>query len=340
MVRSGLDKVYNFEFAEAEEVLRPVLIKYKDHPVSYLLKATILQWQNDPIGASSKQKEYITILEKCISLSENLLRTNKFNSEATFYLLTCHGYIAKLHHFNNDYIKAGLEAKKAYSYLKDGFAMVGTNPDFLLTNGLYLFYREQYPETHPSIRPIIYFFKSGNKKEGLMSLQKATEKALFSQLEAKKYLGGILLKYENNNSEALRIFSSLNHDYPRNPDFQIKFCEALIANKKWAEARIAIEKLKKFSGADAGMAYLVFKGISEFEINDKMSSSSNLFKSLQIKGHGNYTDDLKSMCYLYLGKISIDNKDLAMAKEYLEDCLAIAEYSRIKREANLLLQQL
>lgn len=334
----GLEKLYNFDFEGAEQSFKPILKKYNNHPVSYLIQATVLQWKNLPIEKHPIAfKQYLYLLEKCKETAIELYKNDKYKTEAIFYLLSSYGNISRGHHYNKDYVKAGWEARKAYGYLKQGFGLADVNPDFLFTNGLYKFYREQYPITHPEIKPIVYFFAKGNKNQGLQDLRNASKLALFTKTESGFFLAGICLKYENRNSEALSILARLSEKYPRNPDFLLKYTEALIVNKKFELANKMNLNLAKIHGIDYQLASAVFTSEISSE-NDLVISKLNA--ALQLKGEGRYTNDLRSMAFLNLGKIFLEKGDLSKAGVYFRDCLAIAEYTRIKIEAQKLLDSL
>lgn len=334
IVVKGLDKLYNLQFREAEEIFNPVLQKYKDHPVSFLLKATVLQWKYMPIeNQGVKFQEYLENLEKCKKTANKLYSSGANKPEATFYLLSAYGYVSRSYHYRKDYLKAGLEARKAYSFLKEGFELSKKNRDFLFTNGLYRFYRIQYPETHPQIKPIIYFFANGNKQQGLTDLRDATKQALFTKIEATYFLAGICLKYEDRNAEALNLIRKLHSKYPLNPEFLLKNVEALLRNGLYDQAEVKNQELGRVKGLDYEMAYLVFGSQIDMKLGRNRSAELKLVKVETLKGDGKYTKDLKSMAYLNLGRISLIKNDMRKAREYFNDCLDIAEYTSVIKEA-------
>ena len=53
-----------------------------------------------------------------------------------FSALTAHSYLASLYNNKSESLKAVGESKKAYNYLRDGFVLIGKNPDFYFTTGL------------------------------------------------------------------------------------------------------------------------------------------------------------------------------------------------------------
>ncbi|UBM57932.1 tetratricopeptide repeat protein [Marinilongibacter aquaticus] len=339
--REALDKIYNFEFTEAEHELQPLYSKYKDHPVSHLLRATWLYWKYRPVAQNAVQaKAYLNELEKCIALGERLIRVPKYKAEATFYLLSAHGFISKFHHFNHDYIKAAFEAKNAYSYLKDGFDYMDVNPDFLFTSGLYQYYREQYPESHPQVKPIVYFFKEGNKAEGLVNMRRAVKVALFSQVEAADYLGGICLKYESRNREALQIYSNLHKKYPKNPDFLLRYIEVLAANGLFDDVQKNVGRLRSYSGSDYQVAYHLFKGEFDQHRGEFDLAKKEFLQCVELEPDGYHTDDMKAAAYLQLGKIAFSEKRYPAAKQYLKACLDLAGYKSTIAEAESIIKQL
>lgn len=337
----GLSKLYNHDYKEAESLISPVIAKYKLHPVSYLLKAYMLQEKYMPIEQNAAQSAaYLSILKQCIAKAEVLNKTPAYSAEASFYLLAAYGYLSKYYHAKKDYIKAGNEARKAYSYLKKGYDYVKSNPEFYFTNGLYRYYREQYPESHPQIKPIIYFFADGNKSLGLRDLKSAATYGLFTKVEAQVFLTSINLKYENNATEALKYARLLHDNYPNNNHFLLMLVESLVANKKWNEASIANTKLGKYKSTMSQVAYAIFNGEILLNSNEyeKAFDSFEKANSFALSAYGD--EDLKSMALLGMGKAKLALGQKSKAKELLEDCLEIAEYKRIRMEANLALKNL
>lgn len=70
-----------------------------------------------------------------------------------------HGYIALIHNYNNEKMKAASEAKKAYDYVMDGFKYMQHNPEFYFSSGLYNYYMIRYPEDHPIVKPVVFSLK-------------------------------------------------------------------------------------------------------------------------------------------------------------------------------------
>lgn len=338
-VAEGLDLIYNGQFTAAEKRLSPVIDQYANHPIAYVLKATKQYWQYYPISDSKTQSApYLENLKKCASLAEQMIKQHKDVEEAHFYLLYAKGSLAHYYNAHNDYYKALVEAKSAYNSLKKGMELVSKVNEFYLTNGLYKFYRVQYPETHPVVKPLIYFFEGGNKNEGLADLRKAINKSLFSKVEATYYLAGICLKYENRINEALALTSKLYEKYPNNQVFMLKYAEALVRAEQPAKAKVILAELHKSKLVDSQLAYLVFSGQVAL-LEQKLEEAKSYFNAaLQFGKKAFDEDDLNAMAWLGLAQVYDQKGDTVKAKQYAKKSLDTAEYEHVKSKAKELLK--
>lgn len=336
LIIKGLDKLYNYEFKEADFNFHQVKIKYPKHPVTPLLSALQLQWQNLPIEQNPKAlAQYLALLEKCQLSAEMLLQDPSKKAEAVFFLFASHGYVALVLNYNKEQVKAANEARKAYSYFKDSKQLVDKNPEFLFTSGLYNFYRIQYPETHPIVKPVMLFFENGNKKLGISQLEQAVLKSVFSRIESAYYLTNIYLKYEMAYTKALHYSTWLHEKYPNNLIYTMRHTESLVMNGKIDEATQLIQHLKRTNDNVYLLAGTLFEGLvyEKYKKNDKIASElySNVLK---MKPNERYTNDYYAMAYAGLARISIRAGNKAKAEELYKKCLEYAEYKSTSLEAN------
>lgn len=332
---SGLDKLYNYEFKEADLFFQKVKTKYPKHPVTPLLTALQIEWQNLPIDQSPKALvQYSQALEKCRVAAEPMLEDEKLKPEATFFLLAAHGYTALSHHYQKENMKAGREALKAYDYLKDGFKFMDKNPEFYFTTGIYNFYRIQYPETHPIVKPLMVFFGPGNKKLGLVQLETAIHKSVFSRVEAAYYFMGVNFKYENNLAKATQYSTWLHEKYPNNPIYAMRYVEAMVANHKYDEVSTLIQNLRKNPSVIYQISMNTFDGIAAEKIkkNDKLALHYYQ-NALKYKPEYKYTNDYYAMACCGIARIAQKGGDIKKAKEYYKKALEYAEYKSIIAEA-------
>ena len=64
----------------------------------------------------------------------------------------------------------------------------------LVGEGLYNYYVEWVREHYPSFRPVLWFFRRGDKALGLIQLRKAAHYSMYSRVEAQTFLMKILLE--------------------------------------------------------------------------------------------------------------------------------------------------
>ncbi|MFN3487838.1 MAG: tetratricopeptide repeat protein [Emticicia sp.] len=332
----GLDKLYNFEFKEADTYFQNIKVKYPKHPVTPLLSALQIQWQHLPIEQNPKAlAQYLTLLEKCKLSAENLLQDPSKKAEAIFFLVASHGYISLVLNYKKEQVKAANESRKAYGYLKEGKLLIDKNAEFLFTSGLYNFYRIQYPETHPIVKPLMFFFENGNKKSGILQLEQAVQKSVFSRIEAAYYLINLCLKYESNYPKALVYSNWLHEKYPNNLIYTMRHAESLIMNGKFDEALQLIQQLKRTNDKVYLLAGNLFEGLifEKFKKNDKVAAE-HYVTVLKMQPNERYTNDYYAMAYAGLARISIRSGNNKRAEELYRKCLEYAEYKSTVNEAN------
>lgn len=329
LIIKGLDKLYNFEFKEADVFFQKVKVKYPKHPVTPLLSALQIQWQNLPVEENPKVlNQYVILLERCQTLAEPLLNDPARKAEGTFFLVASHGYIALVLNDKKEQIKAANEARKAYSYLKDGRKWVEKNPEFLFTSGLYNFYRIQYPETHPIVKPVMFFLEDGNKKLGLLQLEQAVQKSVFSRIEAAYYLAGVNLKYESNYPKALIYSTWLHEKYPNNLIYTMRHTETLVMNGKYDEAIPLIQTLKKTNEKEYILAANLFEGQIAEKVKKNDKQAFDLYNIiLKIQPSDRYTADYYAMACAGLARIAHRAGNTRRASELYNKSLDYAEYN-------------
>lgn len=336
----GLDALYNLDFVSAESNFNKLPAAYADHPVKDLLRAFTLQWKYLPIEQNSAVlSQYIKHLEACQRKAEILAKQPQYKAEATFFLLAAHGYIALSHNYRKEYTKAVMDAGQAYGYLKDGFGFVNQNVEFNFTTGIYNYYRIQYPETHPVIKPFIVFFQSGNQSQGISQLRKATNEALFSRIEATTYLTNIYLKYEADFPKALIYAQRLSRKYPRNHIFGIRYVEALLLNNRFEHANQQIKILAKRSDAITSLSVDFFEGYyAEIYLKNDGFAAQKYATATAVKPNSRYTQEYYALSHLGLGRIQKRAGSDAKANYYFKKCLDNAEYEWLIAEAKAALR--
>lgn len=332
---AGLDALYNLDFATAERQFNQLPSSYDEHPVNDLLKAFVLQWKYLPIEQNSGVlKQYISYLEACQLKAERLAKKPEYKAEATFFLLASHGYVALSYNYRKEYTKAVMDASQAYGYLKDGFGFINQNVEFNFTTGLYNYYRIQYPETHPAVKPLLVFFQAGNKRTGLAQLRKAANNAVFSRIEASNYLVNVYIKYEADFPQALGYAQRLAIRYPKNYIFRIKYIETLLLNNAYEKAGQSIRFLSNRTDKISTLSLNFFEGyVAEKDLKNDELAAQKYLKTLSYPANGRYTQEYYALACLGLGRIMDRKGDTAKANYYYKKCLEHAEYTWAVTEA-------
>lgn len=330
----ALKHIYNFEFKEAEPYQQRIRNKYPSHPVNPLLEAIQTFWQYLPVvenGAAANR--YQSYLNQSLQQAEKLKAANKHDTEATFFLLATHSYLAMLESDRGEFMKAGAEAKRTYSYMRKGFKLMEQNPEFYFSTGLYNYYREQYPQDHPVVKPLMFFFQDGNKNLGLKQMETGYQKGIFTKTEAAYYLTYVLIKHENNPVKALSYSTPLYKEYSENPVYTTRHAEALTLSGRYGDAEPLAQQLAQKKHYVFKTAGEVFIGLI-LEKGKKNDAAAHAYyqKAVLNKMSEQYTQDYHAMAYCGLARIAERNGQSKQAKDYYQKAQKLAEYSSTLQE--------
>ena len=175
LVKKGIDSVYNTHFAYAHEAFRKISQLYPEHPVVILFKGTITYWENYPLlsnsaAASSFEKD----MRHCIALCEKN-KNSSYMAEFLLANLCARGLLLTFYTDNDRNNDVFPLATSTYTFIKRSFDFTSVYSDFFFFTGLYNYYREVYPKVHPVFKPLIFFFRKGNRVKGLEELQIAAQ---------------------------------------------------------------------------------------------------------------------------------------------------------------------
>lgn len=334
-IQNSLDKIYNYEFDDALHIIDQVEKKYPNHPVSYILDSFILYWKYLPIKDNpTKSKEYIQKLDQCLEAINKRYGKNSLDPEAVFYTMVARGYMAMMYNYRGEMMAAAGEGKKAYNAFVEGFKLMHKNPEFYFTSGMYNYYVEVYPEEHPIVKPLLVFFKNGDKALGLKQIDTATKVGTITKAESCYYISHIYLKYEAKPEKAVPYMERLVDQYPRNPIFLMKNIESQLLSGKYNEAGEGIQVLRKHHTGFFPVAWRTFQGIwEEKSMKNDAAAQKEYLAALKTPHDDQYTKEYHAFAYAGLARISARAGNKAKAKEYYKKCLGKAEYRSVIREA-------
>jgi len=334
-VQNALDHIYNYEFDDAELVIKQVEKKYPNHPVTLILDSFILYWKYLPIkDHPAKSKEYIQKLNVCLEAINKKFGKNSSDPEAVFYTMVARGYMAMMYNYRGEMMSAAGEGKKAYNAFSEGMNLMNKNPEFYFTSGMYNYYVELYPELHPMVKPLMFFFKDGDKALGLKQIDTGTRLGVITKAEACYYLAHIYLKYELKPEKAAVYTERLVGLYPKNPVYVMRNTEALLSSGNYDGAAKHINTLKRYPNGFFPLAMHTFQGIVfEKDAKNDSAAQKEYLLALKTPHDDQYTKEYYAMAYAGLARIANRAGNKAKAKEYYKKVLEKAEYKSVIREA-------
>ena len=342
VISKGMDKMYNFEFAAAEENYELVHKKYPQHPVYDFLMALNLSWKaiyyNKFNDYSDLQLKY---LSNTLALSKKLLEKDKNDPEAIFFSLAAYSSLALYHSQVNAYLDCVNDARKAFVYMKDGFKLKEKFLEFYFSSGVYNYFIVQYPENRPIFKPFMIFFPDGDKAKGISELDYGSRKAVYTRTECQSYISNIFIKYENTPAKALPYTNQLIYKYPQNLFFLCRHTEAVLSTGNYDDAERFSLQLYKSHEKYFVMASSVFYGVINEKRYNKLDTAKayynqaiNLCNSIQFPNK-----DYKSFAYAGLARIADRKGDKKSAIAYYKKALEISEYTSIQKEAEAYLDK-
>ncbi|MGA0558882.1 tetratricopeptide repeat protein [Larkinella sp. VNQ87] len=335
VILKATDKIYNYEFDEAEEYIRQVKVKYPQHPVVPVLKAVQMYWQFLPLNENkSATAQYMSYLNQGIALSKKLLDRNENDPEGVFFALASHGYLAMKYHYDDETMKAVGEAQKAYGYLKKGFKLMEKNPEFYFSTGLYNYYIERYPADHPVSKPLLLFFQDGDMALGLKQMETASRRGLFTRTETAIYLSHIYLEHESQPARAAYFMKPLADKYPKNPIFNLECAEGLVQSGRYREAQPYLERLQKMPQRFLAMPVSTLEGLIEEKLNGDLKGAAEKYQAaIKLPMNAVFTKQYAAHSYSGLARIAAQTGDRNRAKSMYKKALDLAGYKSTIREA-------
>lgn len=336
-ISTCLDKLYNHEFTAAQKYIDIIKVNYSDHPVYQILQCQKLLFHLPYSNQKAKDEaSYLEKLEIAISQCETTLKTDKDNIEAKFFALSGYGYKSLYYSDRGQMMKAASIAKKAFGYMKEGFELQTEFNEFYFTSGLYHYYAVQYPETHPIVKPIMWFFPNGSKTKGLAELKVAAAQTKFSYIEASFYVGHLLSKYEMKTKEALTYFKKLHTNYPNNYEYTLRYIETLMFEKQYSTAYPIIQKMKQNKSLDFQNAALVMEGwYYERAQKNYSKAKTNYLKAIELINDKQINaKEFKYFAHIGLGRIYASENKSSEAHEQYKIVSSTSQYELLKKEAN------
>jgi hypothetical protein len=251
----ALNDMYNFKFEKAEQQYRWFKQKYAWHPLPYFLLGLSEWWKIMPDTKNPAYDEkFLAYMDSTIRIAENLHDNYpEYRIEAAFFLAAAYGFKGRLYsdEERGNWRKAASAGKDAIDYLEECKERDDLSPELLFGDALYNYFSVWVPENYPAARPLLWFFRKGDKALGLKQLKEVSYNAFYTRTEAMVWLMRILNSYENDQPRAFQLSQYLYNTYPDNPYFHRYYARMLYSRGMHAE----LEKVSKeiLARIDSGM---------------------------------------------------------------------------------------
>ena len=240
---SAINKMYNYQFEEAEKEFRWLSSEYKNHPLPVFLLGLSSWWKIDAqssksyIGESQKEnvldKNFLSLMDESINLSKQIYdQGNKV--DGAFFLAASYGFKGRLLSERRKWSAAAFAGRNAIKYLKEIRKDDLMIPEISFGNGLFNYYSIWISERYPLLKPIIKLFPEGNKNKGVEQLNIASNNSFYTRTEAQYFLMRIY-SGEGKLSKALQLSEYLKDTYPQNSIFHKYYTQLLYRNSRLNE---------------------------------------------------------------------------------------------------------
>lgn len=329
LMRKGVDYIYNMQIDKAYEIYQKVEKIYPDHPIMQVYKGLITYWDNYPLITNSpKRASFEESMLKAIDLCES---KSNHETDPEFLLanIGARGLLL-MYYADNDLTKNVISvASGTYQYVKASFKHTQSYADFYFVTGLYNYYREAYPESHPVYKSVAFLFPKGDRGKGLKQLQYASKNAVILKAESYSFLSGIYISFENNFQQAYIYSKALHELYPLNAQYLAVYIKSLLLIKRYNEAEELIRVNRSIFSNKYFQAQLhILNGI----ITEKKYHNPQQAKDLYLKGikeiepFGEFGNELKAYGYFGLSRIEQDKQ---LKKEYRKKALEKADFKNV-----------
>lgn len=327
----ALNDLYNFKFDAAEQQFKYLKAKYAWHPLPYFLMGLIEWWKIMPNTADRSHDDiFLAYMDSTIQVAENLYENYPaYKVEAAFFLAGAYGFMGRLYSDEDrkSWRKAASAGRNAIKYMEANREFTELSPELLFGDALYNYFSVWVPENYPAVKPLLWFFRKGDKALGLKQLKEVSYNAFYTRTEAMVWLMRILNSYENDQPQAFQISEYLHQTYPDNPYFHRYFARMLYATGKYGSAEKSsldiladIDSGKTGYEATSGRYAAFFLGqIYETRKNDE---AARKYYEMCID-FTEQTGAFESGYYLYsiiaLGEIAERRGDKATARRYFQE---------------------
>jgi hypothetical protein len=334
----AIQYLYNDEFDRSVASFDTIRARYAGSVTVHLFDCLMLYWKNFPVVTHPEEYEkYRSGLLSALDQSDNELSKNKKDPESIFYNLLLNIMLARQRAEEDKRLKAAGHVNRAYGQITKGFKLQGQCSEFYFSTGLYMYYREFYPEQHPLYKPFLFMFgfPSGDKAKGLAYLDSAVEKAIFTRAEALMFASYIHLRYENDVKKGLYYAEMLNRLYHNNLFFKTLYIENLIQSGSYEKALAHLDTLSRSRIAFYRLPVALFHGMLSERYYDNSAEAEYWYKKAigSTPEPNSATGNYVGLASYGLANIYRKEGNTKLAGTYYRKACKLCTYITVKKES-------
>ncbi len=329
----GINDMYNFKFGPADGRFKYLKRKYAWHPLPHFLLGLSQWWRIVPeIQNTEHDEQFFNHMDSALYLSQKIFDAGS-EVEGAFFLAATYAFMGRLHAERKHWRKAAAAGKSSMKYLEYCRDKEEFGAEILFGDAVYNYYSEWIPENYPLLKPIMLFFKDGDKIEGLKQLKKVANNAFFTRTEAQYYLMRILANEEKKPREALFTAQYLRETFPDNPYFHRFYTQLLYNTGSLTKAeKEGLSIISRLENGQVGYEYTSGRYaaffLGEIYFRKGMKDKAAQYYELCIE-YGDKVKAQKKGYYLHslnkLGVMAYKKGDDKLAKKYFKRILKLSK---------------
>jgi hypothetical protein len=236
----AINNMYNFKFHAAERDFKWLLVKYPNHPIGHFLLGLNEWWQIVPDTYDKSHDNAIhRYMDKTIDLAGDMPSKSK---EAAFFMAAAYAFKGRVYAERENWVKAAWAGKQALKFLEKSRGDENINPELVFGDGIYNYYSKWIHENYKSLKPLLTFFRKGDKNLGIKQLEHVSLNAFYTRMEARYFLVQIYAM-EGNNTKALQVARQMHGLFPDNSFFHRYAARSSFSLNRLTEAEVYAKEL-------------------------------------------------------------------------------------------------
>lgn len=243
--QDGLNLMYNMEFSRAHKAFENLKTDYPSEPAPHFLNALCTWWKlSIARDFTGFDRPFLNEIDSALLKADKVSKRSEHRMEYAFMMFNALAFKARYYAMREQWVTAANTARKALPFLMEGRKYLNETHEFHFAVGLYDYFAVYYPEKYPVTKPLMIFFPSGNKANGIKLLHQATRTQNFSANEARFFLMRILTNDEPEPADALKIAIDLNTRYPNNTIYQLYLAKLYFLNREYLQAKRLLQAME------------------------------------------------------------------------------------------------